>query len=252
MNPDLDLVRTGDGVAELVLNRPAKHNAITPTMAAGIHEALKSLEQDADVRCLIVRGAGERAFCAGTDLNTLGEYPDAWAWRNGVNYALEFGAFRKPVIAALKGWVFGGGFEIALNCDIRVAARGARFAAPEVKHGWLGAGGFSQRLTRLVGYGQASRILLTGDQIPADEAYRIGIVEMLVDDEQEVEAARTLAGRIATHSEIATVTNKAGIRAAMEGGLTNGLAMERELMSLAFALGAQRAGPAAFGSRKRP
>lgn len=251
MSQDLDLIRPGEGIAELVLNRPAKHNAITPAMSAGIRETLQALDRDADVRCLLVRGAGERAFCAGTDLNSLGEFADAWAWRHSVNYALEFGAFRKPVVAALKGWVLGGGFEIALNCDIRVAARNARFAAPEVKHGWLGAGGFSQRLTRLVGYGQASRILLTGDTIPAEEAHRIGAVELLVEDGREDEEARALAKRIAAHSEVATVTNKAGIRAALEGGLTNGLAMERELMCLSFALGSQRSGPALFGSRER-
>lgn len=233
-------------VAHLVLDRPEKHNAVTPEMAAAIRAARERLDDDPAVRCILVRGAGERAFCAGTDLRSIDVYPDAWAWRHSVNYALEFGAFRKPVVAALKGWVMGGGFEIALNCDIRVAARSARFAAPEVRHGWLGAGGFSQRLTRLVGYGQASRILLTGDTLDAETAFRIGIVEVLVDDGQEVAEAAALAARIAQHSEIATVTNKAGIRAAMEAPLTAGLAMERELMALAFAMGAKERGVAAF------
>jgi enoyl-CoA hydratase/carnithine racemase len=220
-------------------------------MADAIRDALAALERDAEVGAVLVRGAGERAFCAGTDLNTLDEYADAWAWRNGVNYALQFGGFRKPIVAALKGWVYGGGFEIALNCDIRVAARSARFAAPEVKHGWLGAGGFSQRLARLVGYGQASRILFTGEPIEADEAHRIGVVEFLVEEGQEVEVARRLTATIGGYSEVATVTIKAGIRAAMEGGLSNGLAMERELMALSFALGSQRSGPEAFGKRGR-
>ena len=234
-----------------MLNRPAKHNAITPEMASAIRGAREALDADKSVRCILVRGAGERAFCAGTDLGTIAVYEDAWAWRHSVNYALEFGEFRKPVVAALKGWVMGGGFEIALNCDIRVASTTAKFAAPEVKHGWLGAGGFSQRLTRLVGYGQASRILLTGSTIDAAEAYRIGLCEFLVEEGQEIATARNLSIEIAAHQEVATVTNKAGIRAAMEGGLTNGLAMERELMCLAFSLGAQRSGPAAFEQRER-
>ncbi len=251
MIDEIVIEKPGDGTAELVLNRPAKHNAITPAMSAAIREGLAALESDSGVRCVIVRGAGERAFCAGTDLNTLDEFADAWAWRHSISYPLEFGAFRKPLIAALKGWVFGGGFEIALNCDIRLASRNARFAAPEVKHGWLGAGGFSQRLTRLVGYGQASRLLLTGEPIDAEEAYRIGVTEFLVDDGREVDEARRLAATIASHSEVATVTNKAGIRAALEGGLTSGLATERELMCLSFALGSQRAGPEAFGNRVR-
>jgi enoyl-CoA hydratase len=252
MIDEIAIEKPGNFTAELILNRAAKHNAITPAMAQAIQDELTTLDRDEETRVILVRGAGERAFCAGTDLNTLDDYADAWAWRNGVNYALAFGAMRKPLVAALKGWVFGGGFEIALNCDIRVASRTAKFAAPEVKHGWLGAGGFSQRLTRLVGYGQASRILLTGEPIDAEEAHRIGVVEILVEEGGEVAEARRIAGIIAAHSEIATVTNKAGIRAAMEGSLTNGLAMERELMALSFALGSQRSGPQAFEKRDRP
>lgn len=251
MSDDILVEKPGNHTAELVLNRAAKHNAITPEMAQAIRDHLAGLERDPEIRAVLVRGAGERAFCAGTDLYSLDQYGDAWAWRNAVNYALEFGAFRKPLVAALKGWVFGGGFEIALNCDIRVASRTARFAAPEVKHGWLGAGGFSQRLTRLVGYGQASRILLTGEPIEAEEAHRIGVVEILVAEGEEVAEGRRLTAAIAAHSEIATTTNKAGIRAAMEGGLTNGLAMERELMALSFALGSQKSGPEAFEKRER-
>ena len=135
MIDEIQVDKTGGGVAELVLNRPLKHNAITPAMSAAIREALTALESDGEVRCVLVRGAGERAFCAGTDLHTLDDFADAWSWRNAINYALEFHAFRKPLVAAVKGWTFGGGFEIALNCDIRVASKTTKFAAPEVKHG---------------------------------------------------------------------------------------------------------------------
>lgn len=251
MSGEIEVTVNDDRTAELVLNRPAKHNAITPAMQAEILSTLRTLDADGMVRCVLVRGAGQKAFCAGTDLNALTDFGDAWSFRNGINYAAAFGEFRKPIVAALKGWVYGGGFEIALNCDIRIASRTARFAAPEVKHGWLGAGGFSQRLSRLVGYGQASRILLTGEPIDAAEAYRIGVVEFLVEQDGEVDAARALAAQIAAHSEVATVTNKAGIRAALEGGLTSGLAMERELMALSFALGSQITGPETFSKRER-
>src|SRR6185437_10003298 len=93
MIDEIRIEQIGGGAAELVLNRPAKHNAITPAMSAAIREALKSLESDSEVRCVLVRGAGERAFCAGTDLHSLDDFADAWAWRNSVNYALEFNAF---------------------------------------------------------------------------------------------------------------------------------------------------------------
>ncbi|MEP9390069.1 enoyl-CoA hydratase/isomerase family protein [Mesorhizobium sp. KR9-304] len=250
MSSDILIEIGADRVAHLVLNRPNKHNAITPDMAAAIRDGLQRLAADENVRVVVVRGAGEKAFCAGTDLNSLDGFGSPWGFRNAINYAREFDAFEKPIVCALKGWVYGGGFEIALNCDIRVSSPSARFAAPEVKHGWLGAGGFSQRLTRLVGYGHASRILFTGQPIDAADAHRIGVVEILVEEGAELETALALAKDMAANSEIALMTNKAGIRAAMEGGLTNGLAMERELMGFAMAMGAYGEGPSKFRARK--
>src|SRR5205085_5439273 len=124
---------------------------------------------DEAVRAVLLRGAGERAFSAGSDLNSLAEYPSAWAFRSRVIYENTVRSIRKPVIACLKGWVLGGGFEMALAADIRVAGRSTRCGFPEVKRGWVGGGGGSQMLPRLVGYGQAMRLLLTGDTIEAEE-----------------------------------------------------------------------------------
>jgi enoyl-CoA hydratase len=247
----LVVVSKADGVAEILLNRPDKLNSITPEMCVALRDARRDINEDAEVRAVVIHGAGERAFCAGTDLNTLDEYPDTWAWRNRIDYATQLRRITKPTIAALKGWTLGGGLEIAINCDIRIAARSTRIGAPEVKHGWLGGGGSTQMLTRLVGYGKAMLICLSGDSFDADEAYRFGVFERLVEDGREVDVARDYARQMASFSAIATQTVKEGIRAALNGTLDGASRYENDLMVLAFALGNQRSGIDAFANRER-
>ncbi len=245
------LVERRGAVAEIVLNRPDKHNAVTPAMFALLEQTCRQIDADPAVNCVILRGAGDQAFCAGTDINTLQEYASFWDWRNRIDYVTQIRNLRKHVIAAIKGWALGGGTELAVACDIRVASRDATFGSPEVTLGWIGAGGTSQFLPRLLGYGQAMKILLTGDRVPAEEAFRIGLVEELVDPGQELERAREIADQIAAHPAIATQTVKAGVRAAMAGNLELGLRIENELMALCFAAGEDKVGASRFGGRKR-
>lgn len=239
-----------DGIAEILLDRPAKLNAIDRGMMVQIRDARRAINDDDSVRCVVVHGAGPRAFCAGTDIGVLDTYKDAWAWRNRICYSTEFRRIRKPTVCAIKGWCVGGGLEIAINCDIRVAAEDARLGAPEVGHGWLGGGGQTLMLTRLVGYGHASLLCMTGDPIDAAEAYRIGLVQRLVPAGEELAAARAIAARIARHTAIATVTVKDGIRASLSGTLEPAARHENDLMIMAFAMGNQRAGIDAFKGRK--
>jgi enoyl-CoA hydratase/carnithine racemase len=250
MTDHILLERLGGGLVELVLNRPEKHNAISPEMASAIREARRTINEDDAIHAVVVRGAGEKAFCAGTDIGSLDSFKDAWDFRNRVCYATEFRRIKKPTVAALKGWAVGGGLEIAINCDIRVAAPSTKIGAPEVKHGWLGGGGQTQMLTRLVGYGKAMMMCLTGDTYDSEEAYRMGVLEKLVGEGEEVNAAREMAAHIAGHTTIATMTVKEGIRAALNGTLDGASRYENDLMILAFALGNQRKGIDAFTSRK--
>lgn len=222
-------------VGEIILDRPAKHNALTPPMYRQIAECCAEANDTDAVHAVIFRGAGERAFCAGSDINALDGYDDFWAWRNRFDYVPPILGLRKPAIAAIKGWALGGGLEIALACDLRVAARSAVFAAPEVALGWNGAGGAAQHLTRMCGYGQAMKILLTGEKFSAQEAWRIGMIEWLVDDGEELRMAREVASEIAGHSTVATQAMKAAVRGAMDLTVTQGLRNENELMSLCFA-----------------
>lgn len=222
-------------VAEIVLDRPAKHNALTPAMYRQIVVCCDRANTDDTVHVVIFRGEGSRAFCAGSDTKALNGYADFWAWRNRVDYIPPIVALRKPAIAAIKGWALGGGLEIALACDLRVVAPSAVFAAPEVTLGWTGAGGAAQHMTRLCGYGQAMKWLLTGDRFDAAEAHRIGMVEYLVEEGAEIPAARALAEKIAAHSQVATQAVKAAVRSALDVTVAQGLKIENDLMSLCFA-----------------
>ena len=249
MKPEIYLEQDGH-VAELVLNRPAKLNTMTPEMFVLLRELSQQINQTPSIHVVILRGEGERAFCAGTDINTLKEYEDFWAWRNRIDYVTQIRAIRQPVIAVLRGWVLGGGHELAVAADIRIAAQSAVFGSPEVGLGWVGAGGTSQYLPRLIGYGQTMRLLLTGERISAVDAYRIGLVEELVEDGQELPRARELARLIASHSPIATQATKAAVRAGMNGHLEMGLQIENELMAICFAAGNDKSGAKLFKDRK--
>ncbi len=238
-------------VAEILLNRPQKLNAVTPKMAAALEKICHDLDRNDAVRVVLLRGEGERAFCAGSDLGALAEYPSAWAFRNRVEYATAVRNLRKPVVAALHGWVLGGGAETALSADIRIAAKSVRFGFPEVKRGWVGGGGASQMLPRLVGYGQAMRLLLLGDPIDAEEALRLGFVELLVDDAVLHKTAREICEKIASFSPVAVESVKASVRHALSAPLDAGLAYENEMNTLCFAAGDHLEGIRAF-QEKRP
>jgi len=240
----------GDGVAELVLDRPAKHNAVTPAMAQRLAEHARALETDDAVRAVLLRGAGERAFCSGSDLNALAAYPTAWHFRNRLEYAAVVRGIRKPVVAALQGWTLGGGAEMALGADFRIAAETTRIGFPEVQRGWVGGGGASQMLPRLIGHAAATRLLMLGEPIEAPEALRLGLVHEVVAQAALLPRARELAARLAGFSPVAVQSVKAALRAAMESPLAAGLAYENEMNVLCFSAGDHLEGIRAFNEKR--
>jgi enoyl-CoA hydratase/carnithine racemase len=244
------LLTIADSVAEIVLNRPQKLNAVTPEMAATIERLCAELDRNDEVRAVLLRGAAERAFSAGSDLNSLAEYPTAWKFRNRVEYATAVRNLRKPVVAALKGWVLGGGAEMAVSADIRVAGRSMRLGFPEVQRGWVGGGGASQLLPRLIGYGQAMRLLLTGEPVDAEEALRLGLVEILVEDAGVEERARALCRQLAGYSPVAVQAVKASVRMALAAPLAAGLVYENEMNTLCFSAGDHMEGIRAFREKR--
>ncbi len=210
-----------DGIGELRLNRAEKMNALTPEMMVRLDRAWAQLREAADVRVAIVSGAGERAFCTGADLNTLvplltgGRAPqDEWDEAVLGDPALLGRALLRaepmpvPLIAAMNGFVLGGGLELMLACDLRVAGTGCQFGLPEVRWGLIPGAGGTVRLSRQVSQAQAAEVLLLGDPIDSVRALEIGLVNRVVAADQVLATARALAGRMAENGVLAMRTIK--------------------------------------------
>jgi enoyl-CoA hydratase len=236
------------GVAVVVVNRPDKRNALNSTARAELVKVLDALATDETARVAIITGAGDKAFIAGADINEFAErtaeQQKALMAERTVFDALA--DFPKPIIAMINGVAAGGGCEVALACDIRVAARSAKLGQPEIKLGLIPGGGGTQRLTRLIGSGRALSMILSGVLIDAVEAERIGLVDALEEDEHLHARTMELARAIASHSPLMLRLAKQAVRAADEQPLNAGLALERELFITAFGSQDKREGIAAF------
>jgi enoyl-CoA hydratase len=242
---------TVDGhVATIVLDRPAKLNAVTPAMADAVVEACRRCDADAEVRAIVLTGAGERAFCAGSDVAELDGYESAWAFRQRDDYCDAVRALRTPAICAVNGLAYGGGLELALSCDIRLAAPHATFAAPEIKLGWIGGGGMTYLLTHSIGASNAAQMVLTGDPLDAERALRMNLVSELVPLDDLAARARELATAIASRPPIAAQTGKVNLRAAYAMGLEAAVGYERDLQTICFATEDAAEGRAAFKERR--
>lgn len=242
------------GVATITINRPDKLNALSLAVRGQFVATLARLEENADVRVAIVTGAGEKAFVAGADISEFAGRSAVDQFRVMRKYRIFSAteAFAKPLIAAVNGFCLGGGCEIALACDIRIASERAKFGQPEVKLGIMPGGGGTQRLARLVGLGHTYKMVFTGEMIGAAEALRIGLVEEVVPPERLMDRARELAGAIAKKSPVALQLIKEAIRASVRTPLGEGLRLETALLSLAFASADKEEGVRAFLEKREP
>ena len=238
------LVEARDAVAWVTLNRPAAINAIDDSIRTGLPAALAALDADARIRVIVLQGAGERGFCAGADLKEKpGGVRPARAPRPSPDWIASLDRVGKPVIAAIHGYCLGGGLEIALACDLRIASADAVFALPETGLGLIPGGGGTQRLPRLVGLGRGLELVLTGDRIDAARALEWGLIKGLAPTREAMAAAAAaLAGRIAARPPLATRHAKRAARAGLELGLEAGLGLERELFGELRAGAARPAG----------
>jgi enoyl-CoA hydratase len=239
-------------VATITLNRPTKLSAVTPEMADALAAHVERCNADDEVRCVIVTGAGEKAFCAGSDIGELDTYDTPWNFRNRADYCDAIRRLRKPVIAAVNGYAFGGGLEIALSCDIRIAAENARLAAPEIKLGWVGGGGMAAWLAHSIGPSNAALMLMTGDPVTAAQAFAWGLVSEVVPQPELPGRARALAGTIALRAPIAAETAKLNVRAAFTMPLEQAIAYERDLQAICFGSQDAAEGRAAFKEKRPP
>lgn len=245
-------VELDGAVATITLRREAKLNAVTPEMARDLAVIVSELNRDDRCRVVVLTG-GAKVFCAGSDITTLDHYPRAWDFRvRQDDYTRSIRRLRKPVIAMISGYCLGGGMEMAVNADIRYADASATFGAPEVKWGWIGGGGNSQILPRLVGFGRAAELLLTGRTIGAEEALAMGLVNRVVPVGELRGQTLRLAQEIAERAPIATQVIKQGIRMAMNVGVEVGLEYENELVHVTFSTEDKDEGVRAFKERRKP
>ena len=239
-------------VAIITLNRPQKLNAVTPEMADAIVAAVTECNDSNTIRCVILTGAGERAFCAGSDIRELDTYETPWQFRNRPDYCDAFRALLKPSIAAVNGYAFGGGLETAMSCDIRIASDNAQFAAPEIKLGWIGGGGMAAHLAHSIGASNAALMIMTGDPISAEKAERWGLVSEVVPQTDLLKRAREIADVIASRAPIAAETAKLNLKAAVSMPLEKAIEYERDLQTICFATADAQEGRAAFKEKRAP
>jgi len=241
-----------DHVATITLDRPEKLNAMTPDMAAALVDAVATCNASNEVRVVIVTGAGEKAFSAGSDISTLDAYATPWDFRNRQDYCDALRACRKPVIAAVNGYALGGGLETAMACDIRIASANARFAAPEIKLGWIGGGGMAAGLAHSIGMSNAALLLYTGEMVDAAQACAWGLVSEVTPPEGLLPRVREIAAQIAARAPIAAETAKLNLRAAHQMPYDKAIEYERDLQAICFATADAAEGRAAFAERRAP
>ncbi len=239
-------------VAVITLNRPQKLNAVTPEMADAIVAAVTECNDSDTIRCVILTGAEERAFCAGSDIRELDTYDTPWQFRNRPDYCDAFRGLLKPSIAAVNGYAFGGGLETAMSCDIRIASDNAQFAAPEIKLGWIGGGGMAAHLAHSIGASNAALMIMTGDPISAEKAERWGLVSEVVPQADLLTRAREIASVIASRAPIAAETAKLNLKASVSMPLEKAIEYERDLQTICFATADAQEGRAAFKEKRAP
>ena len=243
------LVDIDEGLATVTVNRPKALNALNRDTLQNLQHAFDALEKDAEVKVIILIGAGEKAFVAGADIAKMQEMNDLEARSFillGQQVMTTIENSSKPVIAAVNGFALGGGCELAMACDIRLAAENAKFGLPEVNLGVIPGFAGTQRLARLVGKGRAKELVFTGDMIDAQEALRLGLVNKVVAPEQLLETTLKMARKIAGKGPIAVQLSKDAINRGLEMDLDRASAYEAELFARCFASADRKEGIQAF------
>lgn len=243
-----------DGIAVVVVNRPDKLNALNAATVAELDRAFRDLAADAQVRAVILTGAGEKAFVAGADiaeLSRMGPIDGIQVSRQGQDAFRFLESMSKPVIAAVNGYALGGGLELALACHLRIASENARFGLPEVKLGIIPGYGGTVRLPRLIGKGRALELILTGAMIDAAEAHRIGLANRVVPQVELMTEAQALARTIAANGPIALAFAIESVNRGMATSLEDGLTLESNLFGLLASTDDMREGMQAFLEKRQ-
>ena len=241
-------------VGILTVNRPKSLNALNPATIREIGACVEAVRQDPSVRCLIITGAGDRAFVAGADISamvTMGALEGKAFCAHGLSVMRSLENLPIPVIAAVNGFALGGGTELALACDLIIAADKAKFGQPEINLGIIPGFGGTQRLARRIGLPRARELIYSGDMIDAETAYRCGLANKVVPLADLMTEAKALAQKLATKPPVAIQQAKEAINAGMDMDLENGCRFENEAFALSFATEDKKEGMTAFLEKRQ-
>ena len=239
-------------IARITLNRPEKLNAVSLEMARMLETIVAACNKDTDIRAVILTGSGPKAFCVGTDVKQLDQFSAAWDFRNREDYCMSVRQIVKPLICAINGYALGGGLEMALSCDIRIASETARLGAPEIKLGWIGGGGMATMLSRSAGASNAAMMLMTGDPIDAVTAQNWHLVTEVLQADRLAARADEIAHTIAARAPIAAEHAKINLANAANMTAVQATRYELDLQAICFATEDAAEGRRAFAEKRMP
>src|SRR5712691_8319233 len=245
------LVERDERVGIVTLNRPKERNALNFQLVDELASALEELDRDEEIRCIVITGAGEKAFAAGADIKEMADHSPTEI-SSGFQSWLRIKRIRKPMIAAVSGYAVGGGCELAMHCDMIVASEDARFGQPEILLGVIPAAGGTQRLARTLGKYRAMELVLTGAQVSAQEMAEHGLVNRVVPKGEHLNEAIKLAKEIAALAPIAVRLAKESVLAAFETPFEEGLEIERKNFSFLLSTEDRLEGMQAFIEKRKP
>ena len=245
------LVERDERVGIVTLNRPKELNALRTDLMSELGDALEEFDRDAGIGCIVITGAGDRAFAAGADIKEMSDKSPIDMLLGGFAAWLRIRNIQKPMIAAVGGYALGGGLELALHCDMIVASENARFGQPEILIGVIPGAGGTQRLARTLGKYRTMEIVLTGAQVTAEEMHALGLVNRVVPKGEHLIEAIKLAKTVAAQAPVAVRLGKEAINAAFETTLSQGLEIERKNFFLLFSTEDMREGMQAFIEKRK-
>ena len=245
------LVDRDERVGIVTLNRPNVLNALNNHVVSELADALAEFDRDDEIRCMVITGAGEKAFAAGADIKEMSDKSPIDMMLGGFEAWQRIRQIHKPLIAAVGGYALGGGCELAMHCDMIVASENARFGQPEILLGIIPGAGGTQRLARTIGKFRTMEMVLTGAQIPAQELVALGLVNRVVPKGEHLAEAVKLAKTVAAQAPIAVRLAKEAVQAAFETSLSEGLELERKNFFLLFASEDMREGMRAFIEKRK-
>lgn len=248
------LLQKEDRIAVVTINRPNVLNSLNDETVSELHQCLREIGKEGQIRVMILTGAGEKAFVAGADINELKACDALSGYRKTISgqrllYHIE--NMEQVVIAAVNGFALGGGCELAMACDIRIASENAKVGQPEVNLGIIPGYGGTQRLARLVGRGKAKELIFTGDMVDAKEAYRIGLVDKVVPSAELLKTAREMAGKIVSKGPLAIKAAKRAINLGLDVDLKSGCDYEAMEFSAICATEDKTEGTSAFLEKRK-